>query len=222
MGDSLWPAQSGNPKGFFEDREVNDINESLLANVVTRRPPLLGKLLFKSRPHYPQRWLSLVPKNTEIKSTSCETSRIISLISRAPYCFKDPRFCHTLDVWRPHLKNIRFVCVFREPEVTVESMQTECRSAAYLADLRLSRNRAYKIWAANYSAVLERRRAEERWLFLHYNQVLNGSRLDALADFTGAGLDKSFVDKHLARSEGTEDPPQSCRRLYEILCQLAG
>ena len=34
MGSSLIPARSANPKGFFEDVEVNMINESLLAPLV--------------------------------------------------------------------------------------------------------------------------------------------------------------------------------------------
>src|SRR6185437_1628887 len=37
MGDDLWPADIGNPKGYFEDREVNTINDELIAVVKARQ-----------------------------------------------------------------------------------------------------------------------------------------------------------------------------------------
>ena len=46
MGDSLWPEDEANPKGQFEDREINGINEDLLAEVV---PLLKDSLLRKFR-----------------------------------------------------------------------------------------------------------------------------------------------------------------------------
>ena len=37
MGAELWPADIGNPKGYFEDREVNKINDELIAPAPRRR-----------------------------------------------------------------------------------------------------------------------------------------------------------------------------------------
>src|ERR1700677_4686273 len=52
MGDELWPTDVGNPKGQFEDREVNQINDELIASVSPKAPPFhaIRKLLFGEAP----------------------------------------------------------------------------------------------------------------------------------------------------------------------------
>ena len=51
MGEELWPADIGNPKGYFEDREVNKINDELIAPVAPKTPPHgLRKLLLGDIP----------------------------------------------------------------------------------------------------------------------------------------------------------------------------
>ena len=45
FGDNLYQARDPNPKGFFEDPEINDINETILSQVTLRRPPLMGPWL---------------------------------------------------------------------------------------------------------------------------------------------------------------------------------
>jgi len=37
MGDNLYPAREANPKGFFEDPEINAINEMLIAGCYENR-----------------------------------------------------------------------------------------------------------------------------------------------------------------------------------------
>src|ERR1043165_10164717 len=64
MGENLIAARKSNPKGFFEDVEVNMINEELLGYVVPARKHLLGIEFFPSRPVEGQRWLSCVPVET--------------------------------------------------------------------------------------------------------------------------------------------------------------
>src|SRR5262249_21790216 len=51
MGEHLVPADPSNPKGYFEDDEVNAINEELLSPVT---PP-------RSHPAFGWRWLAAVP-----------------------------------------------------------------------------------------------------------------------------------------------------------------
>jgi hypothetical protein len=59
MGERLFLADEGNPKGYFEDEEVNAINEELLAQVVPARPSgIIGDFFFRSRPIHLQRWLA--------------------------------------------------------------------------------------------------------------------------------------------------------------------
>src|ERR1700726_1587163 len=47
MGDHLYPPSEGNPKGYFEDQDVNAINEDLLEPVIPARPAgRIGRFLF--------------------------------------------------------------------------------------------------------------------------------------------------------------------------------
>ena len=50
MGEQLLPANKANPKGFFEDIEVNAINEDILSSVAPRRPKILGDIFFVTTP----------------------------------------------------------------------------------------------------------------------------------------------------------------------------
>src|SRR5690349_12501793 len=89
MGEHLVPANEANPKGFFEDDEINAINEALLAPLTPRR-----------RPAYGWRWLASVPVGTPFACPPELGQRIQAQTARAPFCFKDPRFCYTLPAWR--------------------------------------------------------------------------------------------------------------------------
>jgi len=60
MGDNLYPTRDSNPKGFFENDEINGINEDILSNYAS-----IG-----NKPHYGQRWLSSIPVNIEINAVN--------------------------------------------------------------------------------------------------------------------------------------------------------
>ncbi|MDX1388819.1 MAG: hypothetical protein R3344_06490, partial [Acidobacteriota bacterium] len=66
MGEKLWDATPANPKGFFEDQEINAINEDLIAQVLPARPAVLGRWLYRDRPTRLQRWLARVPVTVDI------------------------------------------------------------------------------------------------------------------------------------------------------------
>jgi hypothetical protein len=228
MGEQLWPAQAGNPRGFFEDREVNAINEDILAPVTPAKPkwpavpwaPL--RVLGAHRPGKGQRWLADVPVKREIPATSAIESRIRCLTAREPYCFKDPRFSYTLPVWRPFLKSTGFVCVFRYPAVTAHSILTECERADHLKGLNMSFRRALRVWELMYSHILQKHASDGEWLFLHYDQILRGDGLDRLHRFLGVVVDCSFPDSALRRSSGDGEVPAKVRWQYQQLCELAG
>src|SRR5437879_5732793 len=86
MGTHLIPADESNPKGYFEDDEINAINEALLAPVTpTLRCPSDG-----------WRWLARVPVGTPVPFLPAISERIEAQTRRIPFAFKDPRFCYTL------------------------------------------------------------------------------------------------------------------------------
>ena len=70
MGAELWPADIGNPKGYFEDREVNKINDELIAPAAPKTPPHgLRKLLLGDIPilgNY-QHWIAVLRPGVSIQ-----------------------------------------------------------------------------------------------------------------------------------------------------------
>ena len=80
MGAHLIPADESNPKGYFEDDEINAINEALLT-------PLTPTF---HRPSYGWRWLAQVPVGTPITCPPAIAKRIEAQTHRVPYAFKDP------------------------------------------------------------------------------------------------------------------------------------
>jgi hypothetical protein len=166
-----------------------------------------------------ERWLAQVPVNARMVSLPKIEARIQALTARAPYCFKDPRFCYTLPVWRPWLCNIRFVCVFRNPTISARSMLHESQVVPKLAGLKLTYTDYLEVWRLMYTHVLDIHSREGDWLFLHYDQVLDGSGLDRLAAFLDVTPDRSFPDPALRRTQPEESMPDNVRMVYERLCQ---
>jgi hypothetical protein len=222
MGDQLIPARDGNPKGFFEDVKINRINEELLAQVLPKRPRFLGRYVFKDRPLYGQRWLAKVPVGTTIPSNQHLTDQIKRLVKNEPFCFKDPRLCYTLPVWKSHLKNVVFICVFRDPISTINSIMKEVKYEPHLHHFNINSRQALEIWMLMYQHILQLHKSEGEWLFLHYNQVLSGEGLEKLAKFTGASVDYSFPEISLQRSQPNCSISQNAKVIYQQLCNLSG
>lgn len=221
LGARLHPPRDTNPKGFFEDAEINRINEELLAPVVPRRPPLLGRFILRDRPAPDERWVARVPPGTDIPCPPTLAERIARVVpGDVPFCFKDPRFCYTLPCWRPYLRDVRYLCVFRDPIRTANSMLKECH--AYLPHLYIDFDRAVEVWMLMYRHVLDLHMHEGDWLFLHFDQLLSEEGLRRLAAFTAAPIDPAFPDAALRRSAYTRPIPEATRPIYERLCAQAG
>jgi len=223
MGEKLYPGDEGNPKGYFEGKAVNDINEDLLAQVVPNRPRILSNFIFRTRPVHGQRWLARVQLGISIPCPPRIAERIKALIARGPFCFKDPRFCYTLSVWRPFLRNTVYICVFRHPGVTATSILKECKRERYLRNLSMSFNKALQVWELMYTHALEIHYPQGGdWIFVHYNQFLDGSAFEILEKTLGVEVDRNFVDPRLKRSTTSNAVPQHTLSLYQKLCHLAG
>lgn len=225
MGERLHPPRPSNPKGFFESGEINQINEAILSLVVPPRPDdPAGARLFRFRPLQGQRWLAPVPVGTRMPSVPAAIDeRIRRAVARAPFCFKDPRFCYTLPAWRPFLdRETAFLCVFRHPVVVAESILIECHVMPNLRSLSIDFERALLVWSLMYRHVLGIHRHVGDWLFVHYDQFLEPRTLARIGDFLGASLDVSFPDAALNRTRVRRRTPHVARHLYRTLCGLAG
>lgn len=223
MGDRPMPVRTANPRGFFEDLDVNEINEALLARVVKpRRGGVLALLPgMRSRPAFAQRWLAEVPLSVRCDSTPQLRTQIRDLVARSPYCLKDPRFCYTLPAWRPLLDDPVYLCVFRDPARTAESIVREAREAEYLRGLQLDRDRALRVWELMYGHVLQHHRHVGDWLFVHYDQVLDNSAVDVIEQVVGAPLDRTFPDQRVSRSRSGRSVPDSVAKVYAQLLELS-
>lgn len=219
MGGKLYSPRSANPKGFFEALQINAINEHLL------RPytPSQSKYLFFRiwRAGFPsERWLARLPVGTPIEATTRDSSRISKQTKRIPFAFKDPRFCYTLPAWRPYLpEETVFLCIFREPGRTANSMIREGRKQ--YPDIPLSLEDALGVWNDMYRHVLDIHRHTGTWLFLHYEQVLNGSAFAKIEQLLQVGVDRHFPDTSLKRTPDIA-PPAEIAETYRDLCKLAG
>ncbi|HUJ10141.1 MAG TPA: hypothetical protein VL171_08955 [Verrucomicrobiae bacterium] len=222
MGEDIIKPTASNPKGYYESAQVEAINESLLLPIVPRNHGGLPGKLLRRRPGRFQLWLACVPVGQRIPCDQSLAGRIQAAVKQQPFCFKDPRFCYTLPAWRPYLRDMVFVCVFREPAVTAESVLKNCRDEPYLKTLPMTFQQALEVWTLMYRHILSIHRHEGSWLFLHYNQVLRGDGLDRLASFVDAPVDRSFPDRSLKRSFSQRRVPMAARRVYRELCELAG
>lgn len=222
MGHHLYPARDGNPKGFFEDEEVNLINEALLSQVIeTRSSSYLGRWFFKKRPRKGQMWLARLPLGKHINTPPTVLERIKAVVEKQPFCFKDPRFSYTLANWRPFVDDAAFICVFRNPAVTSYSIMKEHQSNRYLRDLALTFEDALEVWTLMYSHIIKEHCKHGDWLFLHYDQVLSGDGLQKIGEITGAQVDFSFPTAALQRSKAAFPVPEEARALYQELCERA-
>jgi hypothetical protein len=223
MGDKLMPPNEQNPKGYYESFEIEAINEDLLAQVTKRRPGgLLGRLLFGHRPRRPQRWLAEVPPSIRFVVDSELAQRMRAQLGHPPYCFKDPRFCYTLPAWRPMLSNPVFMVVFREPGRTAISIMHTVAREPYLRDFRTDAERIFRVWTAQYRHVLDWQAEGGDWLFLHYDQVLDGSAEARIDEALGGRIDMTFPERVLKRSPDDLPAPPEVQRVYAKLCERAG
>ncbi len=218
MGSGLYRARGANPKGFFESLAVNAINERLLAPHAPLRSRWwwlrVWRAIFPS-----ERWLVRLPLATTIGATPNLAKRIAKQVARQPFAFKDPRFCYTLPAWRPLLpKDTSFVCIFREPGRTAASIREECRRK--YPDVHLSDDEIFGIWSDMYRHVLDIHRHEGDWLFVHFEQMIDGSAFAAIERHLDARVNRDFPDSRLRRAQPWEAPEKTLT-IYRELCALA-
>ncbi len=229
MGGDLIERDAHNPRGYFETVHINRINERLLGQAVPSIPQTprafrrLYRYLYRGRFAQGERWLASVPVGATIVAPPSEERHIRALTRQVPYCLKDPRLSYTLSAWRPSLHpDTAFVCVFRDPSVTAQSIRAFRLSHVARPRPPLSLLGIMESWRHTYEHVLQVHRHEGDWLFLHYDQIMDGSALSALAAFSGAPVDGSFPEPSLRRSRATVDAPAEVLATYRALGDLAG
>lgn len=225
MGDEIWPANEGNPKGQFEDREINMVNDRLIASVPAKKPTRLNRMLFGETRllGHLQNWMAVLPPGTSIPCPPETQNQIAALTAHQPFCFKDPRFSYTLPAWRPYIADALLLCVFRHPSVTASSMIRECSNAPYMKDLAVDAEWALMVWEAMYRSILKVHYPQGGdWLFVHYDQLLDHSAYPELERRLGIKVDRDFATPRLKRSRPGVSVSRRITRLYARLCRIAG
>jgi hypothetical protein len=217
QGTQLHEPRPSNPRGFFEDAEVNDTNEVLLRLLVPERCTKRAIEYLADSPGRGQHWLARIPLDEEISAAPGANDRIGNVLANRPFCLKDPRFCYTLHLWRQQAPDARMICVFRHPQVVVASILREISIMPYLENFALSVRQAFELWRLMYSHVLRRHALTGDWLFVEYNDLFLSSALDRLAHFSEAAIDREFPARDLDRSKGIlAVDPVACE-LYDEL-----
>ncbi len=223
MGDRMLFPRAGNPKGFFEDQTVNRINDDIIYHHATFFEKMMrgDYVRLKPRQRRYDQWLACFPLDKKLEAPVGINQQIEELTQREPFCFKDPRFSYTLPIWRPYLKNTVYICLFRDPSRTANSIIKILKSQPELQSIQMTYDKAICNYEMMYSHILQIHRHTGDWLFLHYDQVAAGDGLQRLAEFTGANVDFNFPDHALNRTESCSSVPESAATIYEQLCTLA-
>lgn len=191
--------------------------------------PILGRDLQSSY----ELFFSVLPSGQYLRDPSGIQDLVGEEIKRAlstqhqgarPFLRKDPRLCYTLDAWRPQLdrRDVAYVCIFRSPGASANSILKHVDSVRSWRDLGLTYDGALKLWEQSYAHVLRRHRHSGDWLFVHYDQVFDGTALPVIAEHLDIphAISGDFADTTLRRS--TDGPATAAAdAMYAELCDLA-
>jgi hypothetical protein len=229
MGENLYPPRHSNPMGFFENDFINGINERILEkydfSLLTADYPKFEKPFSPYKPYYGHRWLTYIsPEMTINQDDPILGFKIREAVARPSFAYKDPRFNYTLPVWEKYLdEEVILICMFRQPDITVESVIKECATADYLSQFYIDRELAYKLWYNSYTRLIRNLETvnQKRIIFIHYQQLLNRQALSGLSEILQAPLDYSFVSDELNRTQSAGKVPEEVMKVYLTLCDLA-
>jgi hypothetical protein len=223
MGARLHPPSDANPRGYFEDAEINELNNRILLKHVPTGPLLYqGIEYLRDCPQRRNAWLARISPDTEIDAAPSDLSTIEYWTGRAPFCYKDPRFCYLLHLWRRSASGAKMLCVFRNPIIAAKSILHNCQTHPPLADFAISVNQAFELWTLCYERVLQRHASSGEWFFVDYDHILDGRALNALESFAGHTVDRSFPDRAYNRTSATFSVPPHTSRIHALLRERAG
>lgn len=212
QGNDLLQPRESNPKGFFESKNINMINEAIIGT--------------KCDDKFGQRWIS------RLEEPICEDAdmfgSIKSHIDKNPFAYKDPRFSYTLPTWLNKIKdhkNIAVLIMFRNPWEFVESLRKECESMEYLSDWDFSEYKALLVWVAMYKSLFKIVEKYDKipYLCIDYNNLVTDiSVVSRIEMMVGCELFRGAIDKSLYRSKILRNkyPPKEVMEIYETLKKL--
>jgi hypothetical protein len=216
-GDNLYPPRNANPKGFFEDEVINHLNEDIIFSSIVNMDINEDGLSYIRKCYEGQMWLFRAPVNWSFIANNNEQEKIRELVNNEPFCYKDPRFCYTLENWLDYAQNSVVLCVYRDPASTVSSILKECRTEPYLYPVNIGVASAYKIWSLMYLRMLDAYEKHDNVYFINYDDVISGSVIPNIEQITGAKIDRSFPENRLSRSKPVFEADINAEEIYNVL-----
>jgi hypothetical protein len=199
MGNSLAPPTEANREGFYEDLDVVDVNERLLADIGM------------SDPWRPERWAS----RTDVLSAAKPYHPEMRALARTGVDgWKDPRFAITLEAWLPALTS--------PPKVVVCLRSPQAYAGSVTAIYGLVKpERAMREWSRHYRRLLAVIRAHKlKATCVEYDALIEqpGDVIESLARFVGRPLDTNYVVPALRRQHAPV--PLQHRALHARVARL--
>lgn len=217
MGDDLHSPRHSNPKGFFEAPAINRFNDRLIVEKLPSRIQFEEVEYGGDIPRPTHGWLARLPMHCDIVFSDRDAEEARNIVGGRSFCFKDPRFCYTIDGWLNAVPGThRLIFVFRQPEIVVESILAEMRSTPYLYSLAMGVDQLFQYWEIMAKRML-RFAQDSRALFVSYDAVLNSEVIDAMEDLTGLKLDRSFPEVALKRSSTSLVAPPTVATVFDEL-----
>ncbi len=223
FGNRFIPTRRANPHGYYEDVEINSLNNYIIKrlvhwNLIHRFPKFIRPGMYIDERSL---WLH-VPKYTKhFQLPSDVNNRMLKHLQQTPFCLKDPRFSTTLSWWRKILpENTRFIVVFRDPGRTINSILRDA-AETYQPPLLVTEKWAYKAWYQTYNNILNNLSLTGKWLFINYNDVISLRAIPSLELFAETKVNTEQIDIKISRATSINKPAnilqQKCELIYEQL-----
>lgn len=213
LGDALMPALACNPRGFFEDEDIQACNRALLQR--------LGLTWHSPQPVVPRDLLALADSPLGADAVRLVRAKCADLGPGAVPAFKDPRLCRLMSFWRPVLAAAglapRCILALRCPGDVARSLAVRDGMDA---------EAACRLWLCHMLDALDGSRGLPRIVTAHERLLENpGRELGRLAHGFGLAVDKEalrdfvhgFLDPSLAHHHGADAGTGSCAVLAERL-----
>ena len=96
-------------------------------------------------------------------------------------------------------------------------------ASKYYPNLRLDSDKALRVWRAMYRQILDFHFGySSNWLFVDFQDLLDGRALESIEDFLEVGIDREFVDTQLVHTAPTyESLDGEINEIYAMLTELA-
>lgn len=219
--DDLYAPSDSNPKGFFECRQVNDLNEAILVQSAVARYGEEGTRALLRDFSPGQLWLARFPDDMPARWNEAQARQVAQAMPPAPFCLKDPRFSITAPAWLAQAPDAALLCIHRAPAVTAESVLAECRRSPYLREFRISVSDAFAVWRQMYRRVLKLYLDGADVVFLRYEDLFDEARLSQLEAVVRAPLRRDFAERRFDRSQPTLAADAECEALHALLETLS-